>query len=36
MLNLTYMGREFDECETLFKMHQTELGVCFTANSIYD
>lgn len=36
MFNLTYMGREHKQCENLFKMHKTELGVCFVANSIYD
>lgn len=34
MIKVTFLGREVP-CEEVFKLHQTEIGVCFTSNSLY-
>lgn len=35
MQDLTYFNQRIDNCESLFKHYKTEIGDCFTANSIY-
>lgn len=34
MTKVTYLGEEID-CEKIFKLYQTDIGDCFTANSLY-
>ena len=35
MTFVSFLGREIP-CEDVFKLHHTEIGDCFTANSLYD
>ncbi|CAO1426504.1 unnamed protein product [Diamesa serratosioi] len=35
MQDLTYFNKQYDNCESIFKYYKTEIGDCFTANSIY-
>lgn len=35
MFDLTYLGEKYDNCEDLFKFEKTEVGFCFSANSLH-
>ncbi|CAO1425194.1 unnamed protein product [Diamesa tonsa] len=35
MRELIYFNRRIDNCESIFKHYKTEIGDCFTANSLY-